>query len=83
MLNHSGFLNAFRRAPMTTKVAILSRIVAQGDQPGIAVSKLLDLVSAMAPFLDIDERIDAVVQVRDVIAALAPRRCESEAPTLH
>jgi len=66
------FLNAFRRAPPMTKVAVMARTLVNGEQALPAVAKLIALVVLMASCLSIEARVAIAAQLRDEADLLAP-----------
>jgi len=71
-LKQARVLNAWCRAPLMTKVAVMARMLANGDQALPAVAKLIALVVVMASCLSAEARVAIAGQLRDEADALAP-----------
>jgi hypothetical protein len=71
-LRQARILNAWCRAPLMTKVAVMARMLVNGEQALTAVAKLVALIVVMASCLSAEARIAIAQQLREEADALAP-----------
>jgi hypothetical protein len=68
------YLRAFARAPLTTRVTALAKLVVNGEQAIVAVSRLIDLITLMGSMLSAEARLLIAHQLIETASLLVPPR---------